>query len=570
MGSTSQITPQQFFSTLYRGVGGSFIEIRPLLDSSDPRKKTDEGPKLEASARRFFAIEKAGAEKASEYCLTLKGVHVYFGVGLRAKPGTGTKANIGCVTAAFADIDFKHVPQDQAIASLRAMPFKPSIIVLSGNGAHVYWLLVEPVYQSGLPKLEALNREILRACGAQVGTQDATRILRVPGTANVKPEYPDPKPVAQVVLFEPTRRYDLEAMLSGLKVNFPPPSASPPEASQASGGEAPIQAVPTRELSPELTQKLAELLTGIWIESHRHYLSIYLAGALAHAGYSQGSATRLIQGVCSLASDPEILDREKAVQGTYQKYVSGAPVAGSPTLEEMIEQFPGVIRDRARKVYEIVRKSIPRDQKKSTSSKGPDFKINKLVKFDTRPARWVCSGETGAGQKFAVTCEETAVLFNYHLFQAAAFEQAHIMLGEIKGTVWKELLGTLALTIETRETPKEARPEGAIELALEEFLESAKLNPEIGLLRSYPGYDEGSHFMKIEAFRKTLKDRGLKIDDRLMYERVKSLGWKSGTKRFGEKIQRLWIKTIPQNGHPSPTPPPAPQKTLFDQKGGGK
>lgn len=565
MGSPS-VGPRQFFDALYQGVGGSFIEIRPLLDGSDPRKKTDEAPKLEGAARRFFAIEKDGPAKAAEYCLSLQGFHCYFGVGLRAKPGKGTKDNIGCVTAAFADIDFKHVPKDKAIANLKAFPFKPSIIVLSGNGAHVYWLFDYPVYQSGIAKLEALNRKILEACGAQVGTQDSTRILRVPGTANIKPEYPDPKPITTVVLFEPGRRYSFDSMVESLKVTIDhfPPSAPPPEAPQASGGgvllpaSAPV--TPSREMSPELIQKLAELLTGIWIESHRHYLAVYLAGALAHSGYSQESATRLIRVVCSLASDPELPDREKAVQGTYQKYSSGAPVAGSPTLEELINQFPEVIRDKAKKVYEVVRKSIPKEQKRGRE-RAPDFRITKMVKFDSRPARWLCSGETCDGRKFDVGCD-TNVLTNYQLFQVAVFEQSHIMLGEVRKDTWRRTIGAVQ-SIEVREAPQEATPAGAIATALDEFMETAKLNPEAGLLKVYPGYDEGSQFMRMDAFRKTLRDHGVKADENLLFDTIKSLGWKSSSRRFGEKVQRLWVKTTPQNGKAHP---PTDQATLFPAK----
>lgn len=568
MGSPS-VGPRQFFEALYQGVGGSFIEIRPLLDGSDPRKKTDEPPRLEASARRFFTIEKDGPAKAAEYCLSLQGFHVYFGVGLRAKPGKGTKDNIGCVTAAFADIDFKHIPKDQAIARLKALPFKPSIIVLSGHGAHVYWLLDYPVFQSGLLRLEALNRKILEACGAQVGTQDATRILRVPGTANIKPEYPDPKPLAQVVLFEPGRRYSIDSMVPGLGLSEDfhfPPSAPPPAATQASGGGVLIPAAvppPSRELSPELIQKLAELLTGIWIESHRHYLAVYLSGALAHSGYSQESATRLIRVVCSLAADPELPDREKAVQGTYQKFSSGAPVAGSPTLEELIDQFPEVIRGKAKKVYEIVRKSIPKEQKKGRD-RAPDFRITKMVKFDSRPARWLCSGETCDGRKFDVGCD-TTILANYPLFQIAVFEQSHIMLGEIRKDTWRRTIGAVQ-AIEVREAPREATPAGAIATALDEFVETAKLNPEAGLLRVYPGYDESSQFMRMDAFRKILRDHGVKADENLLFDTIKSLGWKSSSRRFGEKVQRLWVKTTPQNGK---APPQPDQATLFPTKEDG-
>jgi hypothetical protein len=74
----------------------------------------------------------------------------------------------------------------------------PSAIVRSGGGLHVYWISREALtpqewlpYAQGLKTLLLANN-VLADTGV---TTDAARILRVPGTLNHKPKYPQPMPV---------------------------------------------------------------------------------------------------------------------------------------------------------------------------------------------------------------------------------------------------------------------------------------------------------------------------------------------------------------------------------------
>lgn len=76
----------------------------------------------------------------------------------------------------------------EAIAALEAFPLTPSMIVRSGSGenAHAYWFLSEPVDLDGV---ERLNKRIAVTLGGDK-VHDAARILRVPGTLNHKHEPP--------------------------------------------------------------------------------------------------------------------------------------------------------------------------------------------------------------------------------------------------------------------------------------------------------------------------------------------------------------------------------------------
>lgn len=571
-------TALEFFQTLYAGIGAGWIEIRPLLDDEDPRRSTDQGKQLQYAARRWFTWPK-DAKKAAQYAASISGkdFHVYFGVALRKNEKGGAKDDVGCATAAFADIDFKDVSREEVHKILAAFPFKPSIAIKSGNGVHLYWLLKDPVFKSGFARLEQVNLALLLLCQAQRGPQDVSRILRVPGTANIKPKYGTPHPTAEVSWWQPDLRHSLEEIAHALNVpelgqvpqvpaTVPPGKIGPPD--QASSQKTPPtqqpgRPVPSRELGPELTQRLAELLTGIWFNGHRHQLSMYIAGILAHAGYLETSALRLVSAVCQLANDAEAQDRDRAVRDTYQKHLAGLPVAGAPTLEKMIDEFPGILKEKARKIYEIVRKSIPKDEKKSLDDNGPapNFELKKVIKFDSRPARYtaiVTKDETD----WEIPCDSDT-LQNFYAFRRSFFEHTpNLMLPKIKDWRWEKMLAEAPREI--REAPKEARPEGAIETALEEFLEDARENPELGLLKSTPGYDEESSYFRLEAFKRFLKDRGSRFEEELLLDHIRHLGWKSGVKRFGPKTQRLWVKAVHRNGKAAG---PAKEPDLFGGNG---
>jgi len=76
---------------------------------------------------------------------------------------------------------------------LKKFPFKPSIIILSGAGAHLYLLLNEPAEKSDIEAVEDVNRRIAHALGGDQNATEAARVLRVPGTLNHK--YSPPRQV---------------------------------------------------------------------------------------------------------------------------------------------------------------------------------------------------------------------------------------------------------------------------------------------------------------------------------------------------------------------------------------
>ena len=158
----------KFFQTLYQNCDFGFIEIRKL-----PSRKQE-----------FIPL--TNIELISTICTELD-QNQYFGVALRDGNG-GTKDNITQIPAVWADLDFKDVPREIAHKRIQEFPFKPSVLVKSGHGVHCYWILNEPSIIEDIGIIEDINKRIADFLMGDPAACDASRILRIPGTMNIKRE----------------------------------------------------------------------------------------------------------------------------------------------------------------------------------------------------------------------------------------------------------------------------------------------------------------------------------------------------------------------------------------------
>ena len=180
------------------------------------------------TARQKFVSDLDAASVAAEQ-LDRKGVDVY--TALATFNSTSRKVTeIKSIKSFFMDLDcgegkgFRD--QSDALAKLRTfcaaanLP-KPTVLVNSGRGLHVYWVLDFAItYLEWAPIANALKR----ACVAHkfpadpVVTADGARILRIPGTRNFKTD--PPLPVALIGHINET--YPLHRISSVLKRESPP------------------------------------------------------------------------------------------------------------------------------------------------------------------------------------------------------------------------------------------------------------------------------------------------------------------------------------------------------------
>jgi len=178
-------TAEAFFDNLFGKVienGYGEIELRNFKGVSP--------------SQYFCSNTKDAAEFAYKICNT--GTDIYFGVNPRVGRA-GKKVNIQYLTAFHAEIDYgnkghKKPPEyknyDEAVNAISDFHLKPSHINISGGGFHCYWILKNPVKVAdvGVDELESINRYFLEVLKADTGTQDLSRVLRIPGTYNFKLE----------------------------------------------------------------------------------------------------------------------------------------------------------------------------------------------------------------------------------------------------------------------------------------------------------------------------------------------------------------------------------------------
>lgn len=128
--------------------------------------------------------------------------HVYAGINPRAGE-VGNKEGTPYVFHVVADLDFKgeHTSESRD-QQLQDFPLSPTMVTHTGGGYHVYWGLEDPMEPG---KAAALMERVSRHFGSDT-IKDSSRVLRVPGTWNVKPEYDTPRKVT-LASIETLNRY---------------------------------------------------------------------------------------------------------------------------------------------------------------------------------------------------------------------------------------------------------------------------------------------------------------------------------------------------------------------------
>jgi len=165
-----EVMRNRFFESLYKNCSGQ-IELRVF-----------------GKVQKFYdPMDMTGI---NSFCNQHRREDLYFGVATRDgqdKGGTrGGKQNVVHIPAAWCDIDFKVLPPEQAYQKLKSFPFQPSIIVRSGGGVHLYWLLKEPAARAEISTIEDVNRRIAVGLGGDLNACDAARVLRIPDSLNYK------------------------------------------------------------------------------------------------------------------------------------------------------------------------------------------------------------------------------------------------------------------------------------------------------------------------------------------------------------------------------------------------
>lgn len=527
---------------------------------------------------------------------TEKSTNVYMGVCLRREQWPrknragetefrGTEENTVSARVVWTEFDFaedghkgKTIPAAEAQAALKAFPLKPSIVVRSGGGIQVYWLLKEPAIEKELFRVKSVTKAVQKFLNSDPQSTDLARILRVPWTKNVK--YTPPRTV-EIAWWQPEFQYTLDDFdflplqpvdpNSTVSINQGDPGAPIPS--------APLQprATPTTKLGDDDCIVIGKRFAKIWFEGYRHEMALCVAGWLAHTSIMLECATEIVR-VASNEVGGDTKKRIKDVEDTYRTFCSGANVKGYPHIEEVIGSLPSGAQEGPKKILAEIMKLLP---KKKDEDKGPvkaDFKILKLIKFTSQPARWTVTIEKG-GKELVTSLEHSRFIKYDNFVEDVCDQNTTVPEAPLKNNQWRRMINQATENglYEEHEAPAETRPAGAIEKGLQDFLSEAKENPDAAVLKKFPGYDEESTFFLIKTFKDFLDDSGNKFTQNHLVDKLKAMGWESATKRFGRKVPRVWIKAAVQggasngngngngNGHPPPeaVTPKDPQESLF-------
>lgn len=494
--------------------------------------------------------------------------NVYMGVCLRRQSwptgSRGTEELALSSTVVAMDVDFEgghhkgRVVNKEAFRKLLSeFPLKPSIVVSTGGGVNVYWLLKEPAVGAEMFSVKKTAKAVGKYFNGDP-VADLARVLRLPGSVNHNTE----TPVQAVVSFwHPQNVYtllDFDFLPEEIDPLQPPPSSiqepkstpgTPSKIAPAEPGHEP-RPTPTFPLDDDVRRVMGKLFSEVWFEGWRHEMALCVGGWLAFSGVRVEDAREIVR-IASEIAKGDTVKRVRDVEDTYRKFISGGEVKGRPSLETMVDEaFPPLSKDRAKKTLAAIQKLMPRP--KGTMARGftePDFKILWLSKYTSSPPVWTVTLEK-EGQKI-VTKSEHSRFMKYEVFVEDVCDQNTVVpQAGLKNPQWRGMINEARRNslYEEQVAPPESRPAGAIERGLDEFLSEAHHNPDIGILKKFPGTDDDESFFRLETFREFLADQGRTFTPSQLTEKLKAMGWGSKVRRFGKKTPHVWSKAFLKGG----------------------
>lgn len=168
-----------------------FLEL--LFDRDDWVEVRLFQPPRKTGVSRWFRLSDATATRGA-LCWAIERnaagnpMGAYVGANPRDDDGMRGDKHVPLARVLFADLD-KGTTVEQALQRIReaGLP-EPSIVIVSGGGVHVYWLLAEPI--TDMAAWRATMQGIIDTLASDATIKNPERVMRLPGTRNVKPDRP--------------------------------------------------------------------------------------------------------------------------------------------------------------------------------------------------------------------------------------------------------------------------------------------------------------------------------------------------------------------------------------------
>ena len=200
----------RFLAALYEE--HDLIELRPIEIWNDPCESRRRS-KVIRSERAWLRPAEL-VDRFDHYArLNLeRRANLFMGVNPRLRVGRGSKADVGVCRSLWADMDEVSPEMARWRCQFAGIP-DPSILIDSGSGVHMYWLLdhaVDVSQEVARRRLESRVQCLQRslACDA---TSDVNRLLRLPGFYNVKDARVGQQPaLCRIIQCHAARRFELK------------------------------------------------------------------------------------------------------------------------------------------------------------------------------------------------------------------------------------------------------------------------------------------------------------------------------------------------------------------------
>ena len=214
--------------------------------------------------------------------------------------------------------------RQEKLAEIEAFTIRPSLVVSSGRGWHLYWLLAEPVRvfhddeRAGVIRwVEGCNRALAARLGGD-SAHDVTRLMRLPGGVNPKNGQLCRLLRYQELRYASPTRYSFEELadLLGILEEPTPPASvrgmgSPPSVPQTAeapsvrrGRGRPRHGVTRRDLRSLKPWARTLVISGAWAAPSRYRkyggidrskADMAAIGAMLHGGWSD---TQIVAAFC--------------------------------------------------------------------------------------------------------------------------------------------------------------------------------------------------------------------------------------------------------------------------------
>lgn len=426
------MTPSDFIRTLFAHVPPGVIEIRVIEDKKGgkllDREFYDSPEALIADHERLVSTAKA------------RNAAVFYGVLPRRARGAGKTTDALPGDVVWADLDFKDYAGGEAEARsrLEAFPTPPSIVVRSGHGLHVFWMLRDISEPS---ELSTASKWVAGVLGGD-HTFDAARLLRLPGSFNLKdPENPIPVTIEKLDLDHRVVEFEVEALVADEASDQPEPPDEPPPA-EIRIGDAISEAV--QELLGA-DKKLNALFMG------QGKLPAKSDGSPADCSSSGYDASLVAALIRKGVTDPSEL---------------------ATTLQWRPD---GKARRKGRAYIERTVNGALAHAVAEREPKMGDFEITRIVIFDQQPTEYEVTVE---GKTFRIRTPDLISPGRFRTRLADVLRRAPLMPEK-----WAEHLNPLLAAAERVQMPPEASYDPALAEAIEEAIDDLQVGEDDSQLR---------------------------------------------------------------------------------------